>query len=226
MTKFIIYTRVSTAKQGRSGLSLEAQESRCRQFAEQNGGEVLDAYSEVISGYKEKLRPKLNAALEHARRSNAALLLWEMDRLGRHVGRLVEILDNSGVQVVIGSNPEMNSFMRHIYAAQAQEESRIRSERIKRALQAKKRRGEVWNKQNGSAELVSKMTAARIEKARSNPNSQMAATVVKHMKANGASLRAIAAELNKAGFKTPSGKIGKFTPTTVKNLIQRLNVNV
>jgi DNA invertase Pin-like site-specific DNA recombinase len=222
MEKIVIYTRISSKNQSLNSLS--NQEQFCKSFAEQNGGEVIAVYSEVESGYNNKKRIELNNAIDKCKKNNATLIVSDIDRIARNVALIKKVIYNAGINVIIASNPNADYSFVSIYAAQAQEESRIRSERTKRALQAKKRRGEVWNKQNGSAELVSKMTAARIEKARSNPNSQMAATVVKHMKANGASLRAIAAELNKAGFKTPSGKIGKFTPTTVKNMVKRFSL--
>jgi len=221
MNLFIIYSRVSTARQGESGLSLDAQQSRCKSFAEQNGGEVIAVYSEVESGYKEKIRPQLNAALEQCRRTGATLLIWEMDRLGRRLVNLVEIIDNSGINVIIASNPHMNAFMRNIYAAQAQEESRIRSERTKRALQQKKERGELWDRHIGTQKNVLIMTAARIDKAQNNPYTLEAAPLATLLRERGNSFQKIANQLNKHGYKTPTGKTGKYTPAGVRSLLIR-----
>jgi DNA invertase Pin-like site-specific DNA recombinase len=222
MNQYIIYTRVSSKKQGQSGLSLEAQKAKCKDFVNMQGGEVLATYSEVESGYRERTRPELNAALAKCKATGATLLIWELDRLGRRVQKLYEILESSGVNVVIGSQPEINAFLRHLYMGIAEEESRIRSQRIKRALQIKKQRGETWQRGSGSLEKVALMNEAAREKARNNPHTLHAADYVRILRQSNLSLRAIADRLNRSGYKTPSGLTGKFTATTVRNLLARI----
>lgn len=137
--KIVAYFRVSTRKQGDSGLGLEGQEAAVRYFAQQKGARILASYTEVESG-KLAERRELNKALAHARRSKAILVVAKLDRLARNVAFLSALMD-SGVEFVACDNPHANRLTIHILAAVAEDEARRISERTKAALAAYKARG-------------------------------------------------------------------------------------
>lgn len=137
--KIIDYFRVSTRKQGDSGLGLEGQEAAVNAFAQQRGGKILGAYTEVESG-KLAERRELSKALAHARRSKAVLVVAKLDRLARNVAFLSALME-SGVEFLACDNPHANRLTIHILAAVAEDEARRISERTKAALKAYKARG-------------------------------------------------------------------------------------
>lgn len=136
--KFVTYLRVSTERQGQSGLGLEAQ--RAAVAAHVLGrGEVVAEFVEVESG-KRADRPELARALAEAKRAGAVLLIAKLDRLARNVAFIANLLE-SGVEVTAADMPEANRFVLHIMAAVAEQEGRAISERTKAALAAAKARG-------------------------------------------------------------------------------------
>ena len=137
--QFILYYRVSTARQGASGLGLDAQRSATLAYLATNGGEVLVEITEVESGKKEK-RPELKAAIEMCRRTGATLLIAKLDRLARNVAFIANLLE-SGVRFVAVDMPNADRFMLHVYAAMGEEEGRRISERTRAALASAKVRG-------------------------------------------------------------------------------------
>ena len=134
--------RVSTQKQGRSGLGLEGQETAVNQFAGQNRGGVLASYTEIETGTNKRERPELTKAIAHCRREGATLVIAKLDRLARNV-HFVSGLMESGVEFVCCDNPTANRLTIHILAAVAEDEARRISERTKAALAAYKARGGV-----------------------------------------------------------------------------------
>lgn len=140
MDRFVAYYRVSTARQGRSGLGLEAQQASVESFVAREGGElVAPPFVEVESGRKAS-RPELAKAIAHARRNNARLLVAKLDRLSRNVAFLSQLME-ARVDFVAADNPNATRFTVHIMAAVAEEEARAISERTKAALGAAKARG-------------------------------------------------------------------------------------
>jgi DNA invertase Pin-like site-specific DNA recombinase len=140
MKRFVGYCRVSTVKQGQSGLGLEAQLASLRSFVDREGGELISSpFIEVESG-KIKNRPELNRAILFARKNKAILLVAKIDRLARNVSFLANLLE-SGVEFVACDNPHATRLTIHILAACAEEEARAISSRTKAALQAAKARG-------------------------------------------------------------------------------------
>ena len=120
MTNYIAYTRVSTKKQGNSGLGLEAQTTSVINFV--NGhGKLLATYTEVESGKKSD-RPELAKALSHARRSKAVLIVAKMDRLSRNVAFLSALMEST-VEFQAVDNPHANRLTIHILAAVAEHEA-------------------------------------------------------------------------------------------------------
>ena len=137
--KFISYLRVSTARQGASGLGLEAQRHAVESYL--NGGDwtLVEEFVEVESG-KNTLRPKLAAALSACRLHGASLVVAKLDRLSRNAAFLLNLQD-SGVKFVAADNPQVNEMVVGILAVVAQAEGKMISERTKAALAAAKARG-------------------------------------------------------------------------------------
>lgn len=136
--KFVTYLRVSTERQGQSGLGLEAQRTAIATYV-LGRGEVVAEFVEVESG-KRADRPELARALAEAKRSGAVLLIAKLDRLARNVAFIANLLE-SGVKVTAADMPEANRFVLHVLAAVAEQEGRVISERTKAALAAAKVRG-------------------------------------------------------------------------------------
>jgi DNA invertase Pin-like site-specific DNA recombinase len=207
MARYIAYYRVSTAKQGRSGLGLAAQQDAIKRFLGDND-ELIGEYQEVESGKKDE-RTALWKALAHAKREKAKLVIARLDRFSRRVSFIARIMDE-GVQLVVAEMPNATDFQLHIFAALAQEERRLISERTRAALCEAKKRG---------AKLG---TNGRVLAER---NRQKADQFVKEIRAFlgaqaiSAGYSEIARILNSKGFKTRSGRA--FYPQTVKNYWMR-----
>ncbi len=138
-TIFITYNRVSTQRQGESGLGLEAQRSATVRYLVGIGGTVLREFTEVESG-KRSNRPELHRALRACKEAGAVLLIAKLDRLARNVHFISGLLE-SGVRFVAVDMPNADRFMLHVYAAMAEEEGRRISERTRAALASAKARG-------------------------------------------------------------------------------------
>lgn len=143
ISKIVAYYRVSTKKQGQSGLGLEGQVAAVEAFRKQHGGKILAGYTEVETGKgRNPKRPELAKALAHARRSKALLVVAKLDRLARNVAFLSALME-SAVDFVCCDNPHANKFTLHVLAAVAEKEAEDISERTKAALAAVKRRGKL-----------------------------------------------------------------------------------
>ena len=136
---FVAYYRVSTARQGISGLGLEAQRKATNSYIIACGGEMKIEITEVESGKKNQ-RPKLKCAIDMCRKTGATLLIAKIDRLARNVAFIANLLE-SGVRFVAVDMPNADRFMMHVYAAMAEEEGRRISERTRAALASAKARG-------------------------------------------------------------------------------------
>ena len=201
---FVAYYRVSTQRQGRSGLGLDAQQKAVRDHL--NGGDwrIVTEFTEVESGTRPG-RPKLAQALKTCRALGATLIIAKLDRLARNV-HFVSGLMESGVEFTAVDFPQANRLTVHILAAVAEHEAKMISERTKVALAAAKRRGVKLGGDRG-ARLTAKARRAGTEavQARANERAADLAPIVAELQANGArSLRAIAAGLNERGIRTPA----------------------
>jgi DNA invertase Pin-like site-specific DNA recombinase len=211
LAKFVSYYRVSTDRQGRSGLGLEAQQAAVQNYLDGGAGQLVGEFTEIESGHKNE-RPELAKALALCKKRKATLLIARLDRLARNVHFISGLMETK-VKFVACDMPEATPFMLHIYAAAAQEEARAISARTKVALHAAKARG-VRLGRNGAERLAPANKAAAAERAK---NLRL---VLADLIASGASLRQIAAELTKRGIGTPRG--GRWHPTTIGRLLNRL----
>lgn len=222
-SKLVAYHRVSTAKQGASGLGLEAQQAAIEAYRNRIGACLVASYTEVESG-KHNDRPQLQKALHHAKVTGSTLIIAKLDRLSRNAAFLLTLRD-SGVKFVAADLPEANDITVGILAVVAEEERKAISRRTVDALQAAKARGKKLGNPNGAAALLraGKGNAAGVEavKAKAQQHAEDLRPVVEALQAQGkTSLGALADALNEGGFKTPRG--GSWHKTSVGNLLGRL----
>lgn len=215
--QYVAYYRVSTQKQGVSGLGLEAQQNAVECFCK--GANIVGEFVEIESGKKDT-RPQLNAAIAQAKATGARLIVAKLDRLSRNVAFTSALL-KSGIDFVCCDIPGANKLTIHLIAAIAENEREMISERTRAALAAKKARGAKLGAPDGAnfakGNAVAKSVATRKAKAVENENTRRASAFAKNLKANGATLRFIASELNKAGFQTANGRA--FFAASVSRLL-------
>ena len=211
MNLFVAYYRVSTDKQGKSGLGLDAQRVAVTTFV--NGrGEIRAAYTEIESGRKHD-RPQLLEALALCRRHKATLLIARLDRLARNVAFISNLME-SRVDFVAVDMPEANRLTIHILAAVAEHEREMISKRTKAALQVAKARG---TKLGNPAPLPASLKARTVLKAQTAERHATVRPLLKQLQEQGYSLSAIAQELNRRNVPTARG--GLWYATTVRNIL-------
>ena len=208
--KFVAYYRVSTERQGKSGLGLAAQQRTVSEFISGSGTLVAE-FCDVQSG-RDDNRAELIKALSLAKRESAKLVIARLDRFSRRVSFIAQIMEQ-GIGLVCAEMPHASDFQLHIFAALAQEERRLISERTKAALAEAKRRGVILGS-NGR-----NLAAKNRKKA-----DEFAASLRAKVDADlmGRSYSEIAKHLNGAGLTTATGK--RFYPQTVKNYLSRLGL--
>jgi DNA invertase Pin-like site-specific DNA recombinase len=224
--KFVSYLRVSTDKQGRSGLGLEAQREAVLRYL--NGGQwkLVAEYVEVESG-KRNSRPQLQAAISHAKATGAKLVIARLDRLARNL-HFVSSLQERGVDFVAADMPDANRLTVHIIAAVAESVGRAISENTRTALAAAKARGVKLGNPNGARALRGKQVgnADAVAKIKANAAQRALdlAGIVSTLRASGlTSVRSIAGALNDQGIPAPRGDT--WHPTAVSRLLTRLSVH-
>jgi DNA invertase Pin-like site-specific DNA recombinase len=222
MSKLLIaYTRVSSAEQGRSGLGLEAQKEAITRFAEAEGFEVVATFAEVETGKGTDAldrRPQLATALAEARRRRCSIVVAKLDRLSRDVAFIAGLMAQRVPFIVAELGVDADPFMLHLFAALAEKERRLISERTKAALAAAKRRGvELGNPV--LKEIAAPINARRQRKA--DDFAKQIGPVIGEIRASGAkTVRAIAAALNQRGVKTAMGR--EWQAQTVANVLRRI----
>jgi DNA invertase Pin-like site-specific DNA recombinase len=205
--KFVSYLRVSTARQGVRGLGIEAQRQAVETFAQGQGGPIVAEYVEVETGKGHDAldrRPKLAAALDHARRLKVPVLVAKLDRLGRDVHFISGLMVNRVPFLVADLGENAAPFMLHIFAALAQQERKLISERTRAALQSAKARGVVLGKA-GTPEGATTARAARIAYAW-EANAGTRAVIADIQRSGVTTYRAIAKALQARGVRTPAGR--------------------
>ncbi|MFN9414982.1 MAG: recombinase family protein [Pirellula sp.] len=216
MANLVSYFRVSTQKQGASGLGLEAQRATVADYAKRAGGTIVAEYTEVESG-KKNSRVQLAEAIAAAKRIGATLVIAKLDRLARNAAFIFALRD-AGVSFVACDIPEANTLTVGIFAVMAQHEAELISTRTKAALKAKKQRGDkLGTPANLTAEARAKGRQAHSRNAANNQNTVTARGYAQLLRTGGATLRAMAQTLNGEGFRTPKG--GQFSAVQVMRLL-------
>lgn len=221
--KFISYLRVSTDKQGRSGLGIHAQRDAIKRYLSGNNGLVLGEYVEVESG-KKKDRPKLTEALKHCKLTGAVLVIAKLDRLSRNAHFLLT-LQEEGVKFVAADMPEANNLTVGIMAMVAQQEREAISKRTKEALQQAKARGKRLGNPNGAEHLRGRGNREAVESVRNKADTfaeSLRDTLNNFIQSGATSARSIASLLNQQGILTARG--GQWHQSTVSNLLKRLGM--
>jgi DNA invertase Pin-like site-specific DNA recombinase len=221
--KIVTYIRVSTEKQGRSGLGLEAQRAAIAAYAKTADAVTVAEFQEVESG-RNNARPELEKALRAARVHGAKLVIAKLDRLSRNAAFLLKLQD-SGADFTACDMPNASPFTVGIMAVLAQQESAMIGERTRAAMQAKKAQGATFGNPNGAEPLrrAGKGNAAACEAQRAAALSRAIdlSDILEDVEAAGhTTLAAIASELNQRGIKTARG--GRWHPNSIARLRQRL----
>ena len=205
----VSYLRVSTAKQGASGLGLEAQRAAVADFTAVGSHKLLTENVEVESGSK-AARPQLAAALTSCRLHRATLVIAKLDRLARNVAFIANLMDG-GVEFVACDMPHANRLTLHLLAAIAEHEREMISQRTKAALQAAKARGARLGNPNGAAALLEGCRAAAgasaaVRQAKAAAHAAALAPTLFDYSSEGLSCREIAKALNGRRVPSPSGQ--------------------
>jgi DNA invertase Pin-like site-specific DNA recombinase len=219
--RVVAYLRVSTAGQSRSGLGIDSQREAIARFVAAEGIEVLGEFVEVETGKGADAldrRPVLREALAQARKAKASIVVAKLDRLSRDVAFIAGLMAQKVPFIVSELGADADPFMLHIYAALAEKERAMISERTRLALAQKKAQGALLGNRTNAAEA-----AAKGRQIRSDAADRFASNVrpiIEQIKARGATtLRQIATELNARGIGTPRGSA--WEAATVRNVMLR-----
>lgn len=236
MRKYVAYYRVSTQKQGSSGLGLQAQKNAVSNHISDEG-DLLDEFTEIETGTRKKKRVEIYKAIELAKKNKAVLIVAKLDRLARDV-EFTSALFNGGVEFICCDNPNANKLTIQLLSVIAEHEAEVISKRIKDALAVKKEKinkGIFTNKDgstmtpvhgkvrlgnpNGFGEFQ-KLGVEKIkENARNNKNNIQAMDVICSARKEGMTFQAIADKLNKLQYTTRRGK--QFNPIQVQRLFKK-----
>jgi DNA invertase Pin-like site-specific DNA recombinase len=230
--KFVSYLRVSTDKQRRSGLGLEAQREAVRTYLDGGKWKLIAEFVEVESG-KDDNRPKLKEALHRAKVTGATLIIAKLDRLSRNVAFIANLRE-SGAKFVCCDLPDANDLTIHLFAAIAEHERKLISQRTIAAMQAAKRSPK-WRREhpngfgnpNGAKALRGVGNDAAVAKLKADADTFAADTLttIADIRANGATtLREIADELNAREILTARG--GQWHACTVRNVLNRTKADM
>ena len=217
----IAYYRVSTQRQGRSGLGLEAQRTAVARFAEAEGTTILHEFTEVETGKGADApdrRPQLAAALASARLARCPVLVAKLDRLSRDVAFIAGLMVQRVPFIVAELGADADPFMLHLYAALAEKERRMISERTRAALSSRKATGAKLGNPINSAEAAAKGRGVSIREA--DRFAETVLPIVQSIQRSGiVSLRGIAIALNDRAVRTARGR--RWQVSNVRNLLAR-----
>jgi DNA invertase Pin-like site-specific DNA recombinase len=222
MHKYIGYFRVSTKRQGQSGLGLDAQKESVRLYLSSVNGQLVGEYVEVEHGTRRgNGRPQLAAALAQCRVHGATLIIAKLDRLARNVAFVSNLME-ANVDFTACDFPQANRLTIHILAAVAEHEAEMISTRTKLALAARKRKGKALGGDRGNCAQIARKGNRASAKVRTEAAQSRAADllpVIETIKAEGAaSLRQIAAGLNQRGILTARG--GEWSAAQVLRIME------
>ena len=224
MRPLIGYVRVSTSKQGKSGLGIEAQQEALSRFAEAEGFELVRVFVEVETGKGSdaiERRPQLAAALAEARRKRCSIGVAKLDRLSRDVHFISGLMTHRVPFVVAELGSDVDPFILHLFAALAEKERALISVRTKAALAAAKARGvTLGNPKLSEARQAAHKAAAIANEAAADQHAANVVPIIRQIRRAGArTLREIANALNQRGVRTARG--GQWHAMTVRNVLAR-----
>jgi DNA invertase Pin-like site-specific DNA recombinase len=221
MKQAVAYVRVSTGRQGKSGLGLEAQRAAIQAFAAGEGIAVAAWFTEVETGKGSDAldrRPELAKALAQARRLKGPVIVAKLDRLSRDVAFVSGLIAQRVPFIVTELGADADPFMLHIYAALAEKERAMIADRTRKALQELKAKGAELGNRTNLEEAAKRGAAANARGADAFASNII--PIVRSVQAAGiTSLRGIAAALNARGIATPRG--GRWHPQSVGRLLDR-----
>lgn len=222
MKQYVLYTRVSTQRQGQKGHGLAAQRRDIQLYLEtyaSEPSEIIGDYQDTLSGSDDE-RPSLARALDRVRHTpGAELLVSKLDRLSRKVSFIASLIEDRRISLRVASMPYADTFQLHIYAALAEQEREFISKRTKVALAEAKKRGVKLGGDRGS--LAARNEAAS---AASDVFNQKIAPLIVPMRTQGLSLSAIARALNEAGQSTARGSV--WTAKAVSRVLEHQNRSI
>lgn len=216
MKAAVVYRRVSTSEQGRSGLGLEGQSEAVRRFCEAEGFEIVADFEEVASG---KLpvegRPGLAAALERARKLRCPVVVSKLDRLSRDVAFISGLMARGVPFIVAELGADTDPFVLHLFAALAEKERALISARTRAALQAKKAAGALLGNRTNLAEARAKAAQSKNDAAQAFAG--QATPLIKQLMGGGLSMNKVADRLNELRY--PTSRNGIWTATAVRRVL-------
>ncbi|MFM0406834.1 recombinase family protein [Paraburkholderia dipogonis] len=217
MRQAVMYRRVSTNEQGKSGLGLEAQADAIARFCDAEGFEVVGEFHDIASG---KLavedRPGLAAALKLAGKLRCTIIVSKLDRLSRDVAFVSGLMSRKVPFIVAELGKDVDPFILHLYAALSEKERRLIGERTKAALKAKKAAGAVLGNRTNIGDA--RVKAAEAKKVAAAAFAARVRPQIENMRQAGATLSAIADRLNEMGTPTSRGS-GRWTATAVRRVL-------
>lgn len=217
--QYIAYFRVSTQRQGASGLGLAAQRTSVSAYI-YNRGVIVAEFTDIESGKKNN-RPELLKAITYCKEKGGILLIAKLDRLTRNVAFIFTLRD-SGVEFVCADMPEANTLTIGVMATMAQHEREVIGDRTRKALAEKKRAGfQLGKPENLTSAASQKGLAIRQQNAREHDNNRRASAFAKSLRNAGESWSGIATILNENGFRTRKGK--QFQAVQVQRIIALFN---
>jgi DNA invertase Pin-like site-specific DNA recombinase len=213
---------VSTARQGRSGLGIEAQRAAVVRFAEAEGYTLIAEFTEVETGKGAdalERRPQLAAALAAGKTGKCPVIVAKLDRLSRDVAFIAGLMAQRVPFIVAELGADADPFMLHLYAALAEKERRLISERTRAALSERKAQGARLGNRSNAAEAAALGRQAQVAGAAAFAGNVL--PIIESLRASGVrDLRGLASALNNRGVRTARG--GRWHVSNVKNLVDRL----
>ena len=224
-SKGVAYLRVSTAGQGRSGLGLDAQRAAIKSFAAKEGFTVSHWFTDIESGKGSDAldkRPQLAAALQLARKTGASVLVAKLDRLSRDVHFISGLMAERVEFVVAELGRQADPFVLHLYAALAEKERALISDRTKAGLKAAKNRGVRLGNPDRQSLLSAGLKGARTNRNLARQRAESLRWSVEAGLREGGSLRRAAERLNERHVESPGG--GRWTASNLLTIARRLDL--
>lgn len=220
MRNYVVYLRVSSQEQGRSGLGLDAQERDINHFLAslETPHEVVGRFVEVHSGADNE-RPQLREAIRQAKKENGVLVVAKLDRLSRKVSFIASLMEDRDLDFKVASLPNADKFQLHIYACLAEQERDFISQRTKSALQSAKERGVRLGTPKWNLERL-----AEGRKKKQKEDAQKVSHLILPLRKRGLTLRDICEVLNERGLTTARGS--QFHPSLISRMLKTLEVAV